>query len=132
MRRNVRMIDLMYLKEDRLYPVKDSVRTKHYNAYDEDGNPIVMTTVNYVQRLATHNVGCIALFADEEDNAFMTYSICNPLDNFNKADARRIAMEKAEKMEAPHPRLTDEDILKFPKHLRGQAIEICYKLLGLA
>ena len=126
------LYDVMYLKERILVPIENSAKTKHLNAYDVDGNPVVVTTITIAQRPVDQKVGCVALFADEKGNMTMSYSICNPEDNFSKKTAIEVARKRAATFNEGHVRLTDEDLMNMPKHLRGQAIEVCYKLLGIA
>lgn len=126
------LAEVMYLKEKVLVPIEGSEKTKHLNAYDENGKPIVITAFTIAQRPVDQKVGCVAVFADEAGNLTMSYSICSPEDNFSKREAIEVARRRAAVLGEDHTRLTDEDLMNIPKHLRGQAIEICYKLLGIA
>lgn len=128
----MKLIERYYVKVDEY---KKESEQEYPDGYSLDGKTMIRT-ISTRYRIEKKPVGCIALYEDEDTGEkIFGYSICSKLDNFSKKVAREVAEQRAyDRLTLPMDvwfNLTDEEICKFPREARKDAIEILYTLKGI-
>ena len=128
----MKLIERYYVKVDEYR--KDGEH-EYEDGYSLDRNTVIRT-VSTRYKIEKKPVGCIALYESEETGKkIFGYSICSELDNFSKKVAREVAEQRAcDRLNLPESEwfnLTDEEICKFPREARKDAIEVLYTLKGI-
>ena len=136
-------IEVRFLREEKDRSVIVPSIDKARECTEKNGKKIEnFTLIPAYIKLYTENhpVACVALFGftDDDEKEYtdyvMGYSICGEGDSFSYEKAKEIAFTRAE---ARYSEITDyaqmilpkdEDIQKFPSHLREDFVRICTEL----